>query len=245
MLHERMQSALFEIYELMDDAGARQEQRGGHDQGARANVTSGRHLDKVAEVIADDLKAGGFKSTEVRWGGSSAKLPGWFRYSKDWDMLALDGRYLLAAIELKSISSSFGKNYNNRAEEAIGSAVDAKYAIDNGQIRYRESPPALGYVLIIRDCEESRRFGRTRDTSFPIDGDPWLSREFSGMSYLDRFHTKCHRLLEGQIYQAVWLVYVDDENSQIREPDPDLSYDAFIGTLLKHFFTVEAMSEDE
>lgn len=75
-MHARMRQALLEMYDLMDDAGFRQEERGGHDQGARAKVTSGKHLDRVAEVIADDLMDAGYRDQDLIWGGKGATLPG-------------------------------------------------------------------------------------------------------------------------------------------------------------------------
>ena len=44
---------------------------------------------------------------------------------KDWDFLIISlANQLIAAIEFKSQVGSFGNNFNNRTEEALGSAVD-------------------------------------------------------------------------------------------------------------------------
>jgi len=52
-------------------------------------------------------------------------IPGWYRSEKKWDLLVIVEGKLLAAIEFKSqIGPSFGNNFNNRTEEAIGSATD-------------------------------------------------------------------------------------------------------------------------
>jgi len=49
------------------------------------------------------------------------ELPGWFRAEKKWDLVIVHEGELLAAIEFKSqIGPSFGNNFNNRTEEAIG-----------------------------------------------------------------------------------------------------------------------------
>lgn len=220
-----MSRALFAMYDLMDDAGFRQEERGRHDQGARAKVTSGKHLDRVADVIRDDLISRGFDASDVLVGGRSLTLPGWFRMAKDWDMLAFDGGDLLAAVELKSINSSFGNNANNRTEEALGSAVDAAHAIKGWLIPSENVMPALAYVLVIRDCDGSRRTASNRKPVYPADD------VFTDTSYLDRLTIMCRRMLEERIYQAVWVVYVDTEQRVITEPDPALSYDRFIEIL--------------
>ncbi len=41
---------------------------------------------------------------------------------KKWDLLVVEG-CLIAAIEFKSQVGSFGNNYNNRTEEALGSQL--------------------------------------------------------------------------------------------------------------------------
>ena len=53
------------------------------------------------------------------------ELPGFYRPTKKWDLVVVrDGR-LCAAIEMKSqVGPSFGNNFNNRTEEAVGSSVD-------------------------------------------------------------------------------------------------------------------------
>jgi hypothetical protein len=152
-------------------------------------------------------------------------IPGWFRATKTWDLLAFAGDDLMCAVELKSINSSFSNNANNRAEEAIGEAVDADYAIRNELIRYQARPPVLGYALVVKDCESSRKRARNMQATSPTDS------VFEDTSYLERFSIMCRRLLAERIYQAVWLVYVDPDNQAITEPDPELRYEMFIEAL--------------
>jgi hypothetical protein len=67
------------------------------------------------------------------------ELPGFFRPTKEWDLLIIRDQTLIAAIEAKSqVGPSFGNNFNNRAEEAIGSALDLWTACR--QRAYLESP---------------------------------------------------------------------------------------------------------
>lgn len=52
-------------------------------------------------------------------------IPGFFRSSKDWDFIIISpGGKLIALIELKSQVGSYGNNFNNRTEEALGNATD-------------------------------------------------------------------------------------------------------------------------
>lgn len=230
-MNERMREALFEMYDLLDKAELKQEESGTSDQGNRSKVTSGKHMDPIAKVIAEELMTVGCPEENVHWGsrGKELTLPGWFRAAKAWDLLLLDGEDLIAAVELKSQSSAFGNNFNNRAEEVIGSAIDARHAMDKAMISYQVWPPKLGYVLVLRDCEDSRKKVRNNSALYTVD------ESFKDTSYLDRYTVLGQRMLKENIYQAVWIVYVEPENRRVIEPDRDLCYDAFIETLKSQY----------
>jgi hypothetical protein len=72
---------------------------------------------------------------------------------------------LIAAIELKSQVGSFGSNFNNRTEEAIGTAHDFWTA-------YREETfgkqprPFVGWLMLVEDALESRCAVRDDCTAF-------------------------------------------------------------------------------
>lgn len=218
-----LEAAILGMYDAIDRAAAVQAAAGHSDQGRRAGITSGKHLDPVAEIIRDDLVDIGFDPEEIYDEGRTCTLPGWFRPTKNWDLLAFDGGELVTAVELKSISSSFGNNANNRAEESIGSAVDAQEAYRERLLGEGNIPPVMGYVMIVRDCEKSRtRTAPTRSPHFPIDP------EFEDASYLDRFHILCERLRRKSLYNAVWLVFANPETGEAYEPDPSMTYEVFI-----------------
>lgn len=158
-MKENIKEALLQMYVNLDAAGKRQIARGIHDQGARSQVTSGKHLNPVAQAIRADLIDVGYHENEIYYEDDCLRLPGWFRPSKNWDLLAFDNEDLLAVLELKSINSSFGNNANNRTEESLGSAVDAAHAIKNSLIPFQTKPPMLGYVLVVRLCAESTKPG--------------------------------------------------------------------------------------
>ena len=87
--------------------------------------------------------------------------------------------------------------------------------------------PVLGYVMIVRDCEESRSSGGKpiRSPHFPIDP------KFMNASYLERFRILCERLRRKNLYYAVWLVFADPEKGCVYEPDPSMTYEMFIETI--------------
>ncbi len=71
-------------------------------------------------------------------------------------MVIVEGK-LIAAIEFKSqIGPSFGNNFNNRAEEAIGSASDLWAAYREGAFR-PSARPWLGYLMMLEDCPASTK----------------------------------------------------------------------------------------
>lgn len=184
---------------------------------------SGRHIAPIAMKIAEDMVDVGYNKDSVYLDDTNVTLPGWFRPSKKWDITAFEGDILVAAIELKSINGSFGKNANNRAEEALGSAYDVEYAVRNHLLEPNDLPPNFGYVLIMRKTPESSRPSRINARSrYEFDG------EFEDSSYIERFSLLGKRLLRERIYQAVWVAVVDLENGVVEEPDPLMTYDKFI-----------------
>lgn len=230
-MNENIKSALFQMYSNLDAAGKRQAERGVHDQGARSQVTSGKHLNPVAQTIRAELIDAGYHEHEVYYEGGCLRLPGWFRPSKDWDLLAFDDGDLLAVLELKSINSSFGNNANNRTEESLGSAVDAAHAIKNSLIPFQSPPPVLGYVLVVRLCSESTKPGEVSlSTVYPVD------EIYLHASYFKRLCVMCRRLLAERIYQAVWIVGVNPETGEVSEPETDLTYEKFMAALKSQLF---------
>ncbi len=187
---------------------------------------SGRHIAPLAARIAEDMVAVGYNSDDIYLDDLNVTLPGWFRPSKKWDITAFENGVLVAAIELKSINSSFGKNANNRAEEALGSASDVDYATHNHLLEPNDLPPNFGYVLLIRKTDESSKVSKVAARSrYAFDS------EFDETSYIDRFTVLGKRLLRERIYQAVWVAVVDLENHTVDEPDPLMTYDKFVAHL--------------
>lgn len=223
-----VKEAILRMYRMLDEAGRRQRTAGDSDRGHRAEATSGRHLDPLADLIRRDLIATGFSPEDIFDGSAyQLRLPGWYRRSKNWDIVALNGgNDLVAAIELKSINSSFGNNANNRVEEALGSATDARTAFSEQLYGTDAMPPALGYVMIVKNCAQSRRTGQNPQRTL-FDTDP----VFRDTSYLDRFRILCERLRASNLYQAVWLVYADPDTGEVTEPSPTLTYEKFIATI--------------
>jgi hypothetical protein len=73
----------------------------------------------------------------------------------------------VAALEFKSqVGPSFGNNFNNRTEEAIGSATDVWRAYEEGT--YGTVRPWLGYVFLLEETDKSTAPVRISQTVFPV-----------------------------------------------------------------------------
>lgn len=116
-----------------DEAQQKQIKAGKADAGSRGAVTAGNNMDGFVSILSDLIEENGLKdATIIRNGHVQLTLPGYFRPTKMWDMLVLRQNKLIAAIELKSQVGSFGNNFNNRTEEAIGTAKDLWTAFREG-----------------------------------------------------------------------------------------------------------------
>ena len=105
-------------------ARLKQIESGKADQGERAGVTAGKNMNGFLALMIDIVRANGLADAELYHKRTLLTLPGYFRPTKLWDLLVMYKGELVVAIELKSQVGSFGNNFNNRTEEAIGTAHD-------------------------------------------------------------------------------------------------------------------------
>ena len=118
------------------------------DRGNRAAVTGGKHLDGFLELIAEILEEAGLQRAHIYW-QKRTELPGWYRPEKRWDLLIVADSRLVAIVEFKSHVGSFGNNFNNRTEEALGNATDLWAAYEEGAFVPSERP-WLGFLMLSR-----------------------------------------------------------------------------------------------
>lgn len=181
-------------------ARQKQVELGKADQGERAGVTAGKNMDGFLALVLDIIKANGLDHAEIHQNRAMLTLPGYFRPTKLWDLLVIYKGELIAAIELKSqVGPSFGNNFNNRTEEAIGTAHDLWTA-------YREEAfgkqprPFVGWLMMVEDAPESRSPVRDTSPHFPV------FKEFKGASYLKRYDLLCQKLAQEQLYTTAALI---------------------------------------
>lgn len=124
-----------------DAARQKQKKAGKSDQGERASVTGGKNLDGFASLVIDLVRANGLPDAEIHRQRAVLTLPGYFRPTKIWDLVVINNGRLIAALEFKShVGPSFGNNFNNRTEEAIGTSHDFWTAYRKGAFGKQEKP---------------------------------------------------------------------------------------------------------
>ena len=137
---------------------------GQKDAGLRAAVTGGKHLDGFTQICRDLFIEAGLAEAHVFW-RDRKELPGFYRAEKNWDLVVVADGSLLAVIEFKAqVGPSFGNNFNNRTEEALGNATDLWAAYREGAFS-PSARPWLGYVFILEDCAKSQAPFRSRSHS--------------------------------------------------------------------------------
>ena len=210
---ERLRQAVRAFWRSRSAAANRQAIAGKKDQGNRGAVTAGKNLDGFREMIVDVVRLFGPEGVEIHRDKSFVVLPGFFRPSKQWDLLVMLRGRLLAVLELKSLCGpSFGNNANNRCEEAIGSGCDFRKAQAEGLFG-RGAAPFLGYFVLVEDDPRSCQPVKVHSPHF--SGDP----VFQSSSYQERMRILCERLVEQQLYSCAAVLVAPDDKKTGRSCD--------------------------
>ena len=203
---ERAREAVAIFWATRSRAREKQEQKGAIDVGGRAAVTGGKNMDGFIALVKAVVEKNGLRDTEIFSGAELGRqqrhvtLPGFYRPVKDWDLLVVHEKKLVAALEFKSqVGPSYGNNFNNRCEEAIGTATDLWVAYREGV--FGDSPrPFLGYLMLLEDSERSRSAVKVKSDHFAI------FPEFAGASYAKRYEILCRKLVQERLYEAATLL---------------------------------------
>jgi type II restriction enzyme len=214
-----------------DAARRKQIKSGKADQGERAGVTAGKNMDRFISLVTDIVRANGLTHAQIQRQRAVLTLPGYFRPTKLWDLLVLHKGELIAAIEMKShVGPSFGNNFNNRTEEAIGTAHDLWTAYREGAFG-KQPRPFVGWFMLVEDAPGSRRSIHDKSPHFPIFD------EFKDASYLTRYDLLCQKLVQEQLYTTAAVI--TSARSAVRTGEssslsPMTSLKTFITTLAGH-----------
>ncbi len=229
-LEKHITNAVAHYWRTRKSQREKQKNRGVSDAGLRSAVTGGAQMDGFISLITDVIIESGMNQRYV-FRKRMLELPGFFRPTKEWDLLVVKKDLLVAAIEAKSqVGPSFGNNFNNRTEEAMGSALDLWTAYREGAFKGGVQP-FLGYFFMLEDCEASIRPIRVKEPHFNV------FPEFVGASYMKRYEIFCRKLvLERHYISASFITSESDSgiNGRYREPANDLSLTIFLKSLASH-----------
>jgi Restriction endonuclease XhoI len=206
---------------------------GSRDAGARTAVTGGRQMDGFISLVRDCLCENGLPRAHVHC-ERRIEIPGWYRPEKRWDLLIVENGQFLAGIEFKSQVGSFGNNYNNRTEEAIGSACDLWAAYREGAFK-PSARPWLGYLMLLEEAPESMGPVRAQEPHFKV------FPEFKNASYAKRYEILLTKLVRERLYDSACFL-LSDAKSGLRgkysEPAVELNFEKFMSSLLARAISV-------
>lgn len=226
-----------------------------------SGVRSGKTLDAFVDLLTWVVLNNGLPNATVIT-GRQAQLPGYFRPTKSWDILIMNQGTLVAAIELKSIADSFGKNANNRNEEALGSGIDIKESFEEDAF---EGLTRLftGYLILVEDCPETLKSVQIQMKHFramkEFMATPELREEIyiknnngiypsiTGLSYMGRFDILCKRLMQKRLYTAACVVKSPRtaiNDGSFSSVSKDTSIKAFLASLASHIEIIALIEAD-
>lgn len=191
-------------------------------------------MDGFISLFADLLSENGWHAGHI-FRDSAIELPGYFRPEKKWDLVAIQDGSLAISLECKSqVGPSFGNNFNNRTEEAIGSATDLWAAYREGAFR-PSAKPWLGYLMLLEETPGSTRPVRTREPHFKV------FPEFANSSYAKRYEILLTKLVRERLYDGACLLLSNGQEGRkglFREPNPELGFEPFVRSFLAKAATV-------
>lgn len=228
---KRLQKAVQSYWNARGKNKEKQIEGGKIDAGTRGEVTGGTQMGAMEVLVADILHDAGLKKIDVKT-RTALELPGYYRSEKKWDLIVISEGQLVLAMEFKSqVGPSFGNNFNNRSEEAIGSATDIWVAFREG--RFGKSPaPFLGYFFLLEDCDRVKTSVRNKEPYFKVDP------VFEKASYSRRYELLIRRLVMERVYTAACLVMAtNSRKTAISQPAEDLSFRRFEAALRGHVVT--------
>jgi len=227
-LGKRLQAAIEHFWNTRETQAQKQGiSLGGKDAGMRSAVTGGAQMNGFINLVRELLCESGLPKAHV-YCEKYIELPGWYRPEKKWDLLIVSDGELLAGIEFKSQVGSFGNNYNNRTEEAIGSAVDVWAAYREGAFK-PSARPWLGYLMLLEEAPASLSPVRAKEPHFKV------FPEFKQASYAKRYEILLTKLVRERLYDAACFLMSnakDGPKGHYSEPASELCFQTFVASLM-------------
>jgi hypothetical protein len=235
-IKDLLREAVAHYWQTLNEQSQKQKS-GAADRGGRAAVTGGKQMDGFCRLVNAVLSKNDLPEASVLT-QDRLEIPGYFRPTKRWDMLVVHEGHLVAAIEFKSQRGpSFGNNFNNRTEEALGSAVDLWTAYREGAFGKDRPSPWLGWVMLLEECLASMTPVAVKEPHFKVFS------EFQGTSYAKRYELQLRRLMLEKKYDGAALILATESgglNGIYNEPALDLTMKRLLAGLAGHVLTYVA-----
>ncbi|HEY6999763.1 MAG TPA: PaeR7I family type II restriction endonuclease [Candidatus Binatia bacterium] len=221
-----LSKAVKHFWQVRSNQKERQGSKSGKkDAGERSSVTGGKHADGFIRLIATIVKDASLPKVEMHLTEKKPRtLPGFYRPCKEWDLVVLSADTLVAVVEVKTQVGSFGNNFNNRVEEALGNATDFWAAYREGIFKPSQKP-WLGYLFMLEEREASIR------PTKPIVLKPYkVDEAFQKRSYAMRYELVCERLVRDRLYDAACFFTSNQQTGkrgEYKEPNEELSIKSF------------------
>ena len=233
-IQQQVSEAVRHFWRTRNSQGTRQGgSTGTKDAGNRSMVTGGKQLDGFVNLFGAFIEEEGLDRKYLHL--KRTTLPGYYRPVKDWDFVVVVEDELVATIEFKShVGPSFGNNFNNRVEEALGNATDLNTAFREGAFR-TSSKPWIGYLMLLEQHPRSTNPVRITRSHFPA------FTEFDNTSYADRYELFCTRLVRERLYDSTCLILSPREEGlagEFSEPNTELSFFNFVTSLQGRIRTI-------
>jgi len=230
-LDERTAKAVSHYWQTRSAQRQKQESGGKADQGLRSVVTGGAQMDGFIDLFSEAITGAEIPERFIFRKKTVELLPGFFRPTREWDLLVVRDHRLIAAINAKSqVGPSFGNSFSNHTEEAMGLAFDLWAAYREGT--YLDSPqPFLGYFFMLEDCEASNRPVGIHEPHFKV------LREYVNASYIRMYELFCRKLFLVRHYTAAAFITstaTGGLDGGLKTPAGDLSVDRFVKILAAH-----------
>ncbi|MCY4176551.1 MAG: restriction endonuclease [Acidimicrobiaceae bacterium] len=217
-----VQAAVADYWAVRRSQADESQSRGVLNTGIRAEVTGGRHLDALHELVVSVFVDASISARLIDV--KRRPIAGYFRRDKSWDIVVMVADRVVGIVELKSMAgSSPGQNYNNRTDEALGQAVDVWKAVEREIIRPQR--PWLGYFMLLEDNAAFTAPVSSRQVVWSPDP------AFNEASYADRYVIFFERMVRERLLDAACVVLADKDSAAVRFPSESVSFQAFAAAI--------------
>jgi len=204
-------------------------QKVGTDRGRRSAVTGGKQMDGFCELVDWVLRENGLDEASI-YLRSDREIPGFFRPTKEWDMLVVHEGRTMAAVEFTSYRvPPLASDTNTCIEETVGMAADVWTVLGEGAYNPPRKRPWLGWVMLFEDRTVAKR--PAPEAWPPVEASPDFSIGSHGRGATEQI---LHKFTHERLFDAAALIASPGKGGAqgvFIEPAEDLSMKWFLASL--------------